>query len=263
MARFTVNLEDDVKPTPQADSVKPVKVKAAKLPGAKSPWPRRLAIIGGSLAVILVIAGIGSYVYWRSLRTTPQYSLALLVDAAKAEDQKTIDTLVDFDAVVNDFVPQVTNKAVELYGKGLPPKVIGQLAQIAAPVMPAVKERAKAELPRVVRDRVAQFGNVPFFAMVLGASRYLDITVTGDTALIKSKLPEHPLELKMKRNGDRWQIAGVKDEKLATEIAQKIGQQLIAIAQKGGVKKAADTMGVGGLTDLLKKAEEITNGNGK
>ena len=49
--------------------------------------------------------------YWRSLRSTPQYSLALLVDAAKRGDNAAVDSLIDSDAVVDDFMPQVTGES--------------------------------------------------------------------------------------------------------------------------------------------------------
>ena len=218
---------------------------------------RPFAIAGIVIFVVLLIAGVGSYVYWQSLKSTPQYSLALLVDAAKRDDQKTIDSLVDVDSVVDDFLPQITGKAVELYGRGLPPTIVGQLTKLAAPMLPAVKDKARAELPVLIRDRVERFGNVPFAAMVIGAERYLEIKVTGDTATVKSKLPEHPLELKMRRSGTRWQIVGVRDENLATDIAQKIGQEIIAIAMGGGVRKTNDSMNVGGLAELLKQAGEL------
>ena len=228
-------------------------VSTGKLPRGR----RILAIIAAILASLVLVGGVGSYFYWQGMKSTPQYSLALLVDAAKRDDQKTIATIVDVDAVVDDFVPQVTAKAVELYGRGLPPKIVSQLAQLAVPIMPAVKERARAELPRIIRERVERFGDVPFAAMVLGAGKYLDITISGDTALVKSKLPEHPLEMKMRRNGERWQIVGVNDDNLASEIAKKIGQDIITIALNGGARKTADTLGVGSLTNLLRQAEEL------
>lgn len=92
--------------------------------------------------------------------------------------------------------------------------------------------------------------------MVLGAGQYLDIKVSGDNAIVKSKLPEHPLELKMRRNGARWQIVGVRDEQLATDIAKKIGQEIISIAM-GGINKTANQLGIGNLADLLRQAEEL------
>ena len=99
-----------------------------------------LKIVGFVLLAVLVIGGIAGFVYWRNLKKTPQYSLALLVDAARRDDQKTIDELVDTDAVIDDFVPQITDKAVELYGRGLAPATIQKIAQAAAPFLPALKE---------------------------------------------------------------------------------------------------------------------------
>ncbi|MEP6944580.1 MAG: hypothetical protein ABJA02_01595 [Acidobacteriota bacterium] len=220
-------------------------------------WPRILGLTAGILSVIVLSGIVIGYFYWQTIKVTPQYSLALLVSAAKNDDKAETAKLVNIDSVVDDFIPQVTGKAVELYGKGLPPKIVGQLAQLAAPIVPAVKERARVELPRIIRERVEQFRNVPFAAMVIGAGRYLDIKVDGDNAVVSSKLPDHPLELKMRRSGDRWQIVGVRDDDLATDIARKIGQDIIAIAVNGGVRKTADTLGVGNLTDLLRKAEEL------
>lgn len=217
---------------------------------------RPFAIAGLILLSVLVAAAIGFLIYYQGLKSTPQYSLALLVDAAKRDDKPDIDSLIDIGAVVEDFVPQVTGKAIELYGRGVPPPVISRIERLATPILPAVKDRARAELPRVIRERTERFGYVPFFAMVMGADRYLDIVITGDTALVKSKVPEHPLEMKMRRNGARWQIVGVRDEPLATDIARKIGQEVIAIAMNGG-KDTADKFGIGNLSNLLRQAEEM------
>lgn len=210
-----------------------------------------LVVLGLALA-----GGIGFFVYYQTLKGTPQYSLALLVDAAKRDDRAEVNSLVNIDAVVEDFVPQITTKAVEMYGRGQPPEVLRKVARIALPLLPAVKERARTELPRVIRERTSQFGSVPFSAMVLGADQYLDITLNGDEATVRSKLPEHQLEMKMRKSGDRWQIVGVRDEKVATAIARKIGQEVMAVAVGGG-KRAADEFGIGNLTDLLRQAEEL------
>lgn len=218
----------------------------------KNPFAIACLVVLGLIAV----GGIGFLIYYQSLKDTPQYSLALLVHAAKRDDRGQVNSLVNTDAVVEDFVPQITNKAVEMYGRGQPPEVLRKVARLALPLLPAVKERAKAELPRVIRERTSRFGSVPFFAMVLGADQYLDIKVNGDEAIVKSKLPEHQFEVKMRRSGDRWQIVGVRDEQVATAIARKIGQEIMAIAVGGG-RQAADQFGIGNLTELLKQAEEL------
>lgn len=217
---------------------------------------RPIAIAGFVLLGLVLVSGIAFAIYYQSLKSTPQYSLALLVDAAKRDDRSEIATLVDIDAVVEDFVPQITNKAVELYGRGQSPELIRKIARIALPLLPAVKERARAELPRVIRDRTEQFGSVPFFALVMGADRYLDITTEGEIATVRSKLTDHPLELRLKRSGDRWQIVGIKEEQVATAIARRIGEQVMVVASGGG-KQAADQYGMGNLADLLRQAEEL------
>ena len=221
--------------------------------------PKQTFVIAGTVALTLtVVVLIGGLIYYHQLKNSPQYSLALLVDAAKRDDTDEIDNIVDIDAVVEDFMPQVTAKAIELYGRGLSPEAIQKATILARPLMPAVKERAKAELPRVIRERTAKYGDVPFFAMVMGASKYLDIAVTDDVAVINSKLENHPLEVKMQWNGDRWHVVGVKDDKLAASIAQKIGQQIIAIATLGGGKDTADKFGgIGNLSNTLRQAEEL------
>ncbi|MGD9564253.1 MAG: hypothetical protein AB7F88_18935 [Pyrinomonadaceae bacterium] len=209
-----------------------------------------------TVLTVAAAAGIGFYFYWRHLRTTPQYSLALIVDAAKRDDTATVGELVDIDAVVDDFLPQITGKAIELYGRNLPPDMLRRVAHIAAPVMPAVKDRARDELPGAIRKKTATFGDVPFAAMVVGADSYLDIRIDGETAIVRSKVPEHNFEVRMARNGDRWKIAGVRDEELATRIAQRIGQEIVAIAINGERSKES-RLGVKNINELLRQAEEI------
>jgi hypothetical protein len=225
---------------------------------ARSRLRKVLAIVFGVSALLMMTVAVSGYIYWQSLKGTPQYSLAMLVDAAKRDDQAGVDGMVAIDSVVDGFMPQITDKAVEMYGRGLPPQTIQRVAQVAAPVMPAIRNRAKSELPRVIREKTEKFGDVPFAAMVIGADRYLEITPEGETALVRSKLPEHSFEVRMQRNGNNtWTIVGVRDEQLATNIARRIGQDIIAIAKHRDNKAAGEKLGVRNLTELLKEAEEI------
>ena len=234
----------------------PVQLGGYTVPARRSRLKKIVLIVLGSLFAIAFVAGTGFYFYWQSLKSTPQYSLALIVDAAKRNDQTTVNRLVDIDAVVDDFLPQITNKAVELYGRGLPPDVIQRVARVAGPVMPAVKDRAREELPGAIRQKTAEFGYVPFEAMVLGAEQYLDIKIDGDSATVKSLVPEQDFEVRMKRDGGEWKIVSVKDDKLATNIAQRVGQEIIAIAANGP-NSGRSRLGVKNINDLLNEAEKI------
>ena len=234
----------------------PVALGGYTEPRKKSRFRKYIIVALGVLAALALVGTIGFYFYWQSLRDTPEYSLALIVDAAKKNDQKTVNDLVDIDAVVDDFLPQITTKAVELYGRGLQPDIIQRVARVAAPVMPAVKDRAKDELPGAIRQKTAEFGYVPFEAMVLGADQYLDIAVDGDNATVKSLIPEHDFQVTMKREGERWKIVAVKDEKLATTIAQRVGQEILAIAANGA-NSGRSRLGVKNINELLNEAEKI------
>ena len=256
MSKFTINL-DEPKPAetfaaPQSETSPTSQYQSTKKRGGAA---KALKIVGITLAAVLLLATVGGFFYWQSLKSTPQYSLALLVDAARRDDQKAIDELVDTDAVVDDFMPQVTAKAIELYGRGLPPSVLQKVEQQAAPLMPAIKQRARAEVPALIREKTKPFESFPFWAIAIGARGYMDISQEADKALIKSKIPDRPLELTMRKNGDKWQVVAIKDDVLARRIAEKIGQSLIAAAQKGALKKVGEQLGVQNLQDLQKNLD--------
>jgi hypothetical protein len=255
MSNFRVEINDtNISPPPVRNSRKAV-FEDYEVHKARSKKP--FVITGLVFLAIAAIAAISLMIYYEGLRETPQYSLALLVDAAKRDDTARIDALIDIDGVVDDFVPQITGKAIELYGRGQPPQVLSKIQDMAKPLLPAVKDRARAELPRVIRDRTERLGYVPFSAMVLGADRYIDIKINGDIAIVTSKLRDHSLQVKMRRSGPRWQIVGVSDEQLATDIARKIGQEIISIATDGSRHTADKYGGMGNLADLLRQAEEL------
>jgi hypothetical protein len=258
MSRFTVNLDETKKENTAAEktAVLPFLEQQAA-PQKPSVFVKILKIFGILSGLFLIAGGVGGYFYWQNLKKTPQYSLALLVEAARRDDQAAIDELVNTDEVVDDFMPQITDKAVELYGRNLAPATIQRMAQVAAPLLPAVKQRARSEVPNLIREKTKQFDKIPFWAIAVGASRYLDIKREGENANIKSKIADRPLEVNLKRNGDRWQVVAVKDEVLARRVAEKIGQDLILAAQKGSLRKAGEQLGVSGLDDVLKKAEDI------
>lgn len=217
---------------------------------------KRRSLIAVICLSIITAAAAGIIVYWRYLQTTPQYSLALIVDAGRRDDNADLERLIDIGAVVDGFVPQITEKAADIYARGMPRNIVSRIELVARPLMPAIKDRAKAELPSLIRKQTDRFSHVPFVGFVLGADRYLDIAIEGDIARIRSKLPEHPFEFTMRRSGDVWQIVDIRDEELATRIAQAIGQEIIGLATSGGLRRAGESLGVSNLQNLIRQAEE-------
>jgi hypothetical protein len=209
------------------------------------------------VASVIVIAGVSVFVYYKQLKKTPQYSLALLIDAARRDDKDGFNQLIDTDAVVDDFVRQVMDHAVDLYGRGVPQGVIDKVRDLASPILPAIKSQAHDRLAAAIKVRTKRFANVPFFVMVFAADRYLQIDLNGDIATVHSKIEDQPLDIKMKRNGDRWQVVGVKDDQLATDVARSIGQELMDLATTKITDAAANQLGIGNLLNLVRQAENL------
>lgn len=259
MSRFTINLN----PSPGEENSSSLNSGKRDVFTINQPTPVAPKKSGvfkkllAGLGIALLVAGVGAFFYWQSVKKSPEYSLALLVDAARREDQKQIDELIDAEAVIGDFMPQVTSKAVELYGRNLPPQAIAKVEQAAAPLIPIIRERAKLELPRVVREKTEPVKKIPRWMIALFANRAVEITTEGDAAIVKSKNPDQPLELKMKRTGSAWKITGMKDEVLARKIAERIGQDIIAAASKGGIRKTAEQLGVKNIDELKNAIGDI------
>lgn len=218
---------------------------------------RRLKIALLMLASVIVIAGASVLIYYEQLKKTPQYSLALLIDAARRDDKDQFAQLIDTDAVVDDFVQQVMDHAVDLYGRGVPQVVIDKARSLTAPILPIIKSQAHDRLAAAIKVRTQKFANVPFFVMVFAADRYLQIDVNGDVATVHSKLEDRPLDIKMKRNGDRWQVVSVKDDQLATDVARSIGQEIMQLAETKITDTAAAQLGLTNLLNLVRQAESL------
>ncbi len=255
MSHFVVNLNESEKGS-EAPGAAPDGVAAG--PPAKNRGCLRIFKIGAAaFGAILLIAAVAGYFYWQSVKRSPEYSLALLVEASRNKDQKLIDELVDTDAAVDGFIPQITDKAIELYGRNLPQAQIARVSQVLAPLLPAIKQRAREEVPRVIDEKTERFASVPYWAIAVGAGRFLDVRTEGETATVVSKIPERQFELSMRRNGERWRVVGIKDEALARRIAQTVGQELIAVSGKEGLRRASEKLGVPELENIRKKVDDI------
>jgi hypothetical protein len=221
---------------------------------------KALAVVFSVLLFLTLLAAVGGFLYLRSFSGTPQYALAEIVDAARDRDNKRIEERLDVDAVVDDFVPQITSQAVELYGRGLPSDVLKKAEIAAARVIPVIKQRARAELPELLRKKTRKFERVPFWILVIGADRYLDIETKDGTAIVRGRQNDRDLELHMREENGLWKVVAVRDEELARKVAEKIGQELIFLAKeagKNGVEEVGRRLGLDGIGDLLKQAEDI------
>jgi hypothetical protein len=197
-----------------------------------SLFKKILAVFGILLFLGILAGGVGGYLWWTNLERSPAYSLALLVEAARRDDKAQIEQLFDTNAVVDDFVPQVVDKAKERYGRGFPPQVVSRATQLLTPILPAVKERAKQEIPRIIREKAQLAPEVSPWIFATGLKRVANVQETGDKTIVQAEVQNRKFELEMQRAGTRWKVVKIKDDVLADKIAEDVAQKILAIANK-------------------------------
>jgi hypothetical protein len=192
-----------------------------------------LLIFLALIAVILLGLLAGGYFWWQSYKTRPNYSLALLVDAAQRNDMQTFDSLVDMDRVVDGFVPQVLEKAGAQSAAGLPAgggAVRKQLQSVLLRFAPQIKQRAREEVAGQVKELSARAENKPFLLVALGMPFAVDTKQEADAAHVNAAFKDRHIELTMQRAGERWKVTGVKDDVLASRILESVSRELPANA---------------------------------
>ena len=239
MSKIVVNLQPEPEKTVntgRSHAAQPSfapNVIAAKPKKKRSLFLKILLVLVGLLFVAAIVGAVAGYWWWTNLQKSPAYSLALLVDAARKDNKPSIEQYLDTDAVVDDFVPQVTEKATERYGRGFPPQVVAKATQQLQPllqqVLPQIKETAKREIPQIIKEKAKSAPDVSPWMLAVGLGRVINVVQTGDTATVKADLQSRPVELKMQRTGDRWKIVGAKDDQLADKIADQVAQKVQAI----------------------------------
>lgn len=185
------------------------------------------------VGVVLVLL-VSSYVWWRGFERSPAYSLALLVDAAQRDDKQAVESLINADTIAEGFIPQVVEK---LAGQGsqLTPQARAQLTNVMPQLLPRVRETMRDEVARNLKELSKDdSGRTPFFVKALGVRGFTDVKEQGDTASVAVKSDARALDLTMKREGDRWRVVNVKDDKLATDIAARLASSIPANAPAPG-----------------------------
>src|SRR5213075_29042 len=65
------------------------------MPRQRSRIVKVLAILAVSLLVIVVLAAGGVFLWWQHYKTTPAYSLAVLIDGAQRNDMTAVQSIID------------------------------------------------------------------------------------------------------------------------------------------------------------------------
>jgi flagellar basal body-associated protein FliL len=191
-----------------------------------------IGIIAIVLALIVLGAVVGGFLWWRSYKTRPAYSLALLVDAAQRNDAKAMDEIIDTDKIVANLIPQVTEKALGRYAAALTGPLSKQVESLVPKLLPDIKDKVRDEVSNQVKEMGKRAEGKPFILIALGVPYVVGISEEGETAKVTANLEDRQTELTMQRNGERWKIVGVKDDALAARMVDNIAKNLPAVGSE-------------------------------
>ncbi|AHJ99843.1 hypothetical protein [Hymenobacter swuensis] len=200
-----------------------------------------------TILLVLLALAAGGYLYYRQLRTGPEYSLMQAYKAMTDHDVDTFERYVDIGSVTGNLVDQVAEQGAAL--GGLNP---GGLAMTGALQLfkPQLARTARAQVKRYVEtgsaQAAAEAGSAgPLNVSVLGlagkvvgeGSRFKGIKYTrkeGEQAFVGLELtqPRYDttlvLEVSMRNQGDYWQATAISNSgEIIRQIARWEKQRLI------------------------------------
>ena len=208
---------------------------------------RILAVIGILFVVIIVGAVLGAFLWWQHYKTTPAYSIALLVDAAQRNDTVAVEKIVDTDKIVDNFSTQVTEKAAGRYGAALSNSVRKQIEALVPSLLPALKQQVRDGVAARVKEISQNADKKPFIVVALAVPYVVNITTEGDKAKASAVIREQQVELELQRDGDAWKVVAVHDDALLQRIVDEVIKGLPAI-------------GAGDELDLRKQLKKLPRG---
>jgi len=198
--------------------------------GGRKPrrWLRVLAILAGLVLVLVVVAAVGGFLWWRHYQTTPAYTVTVMIDALQRNDLAEFDKHVNYDEIAKNMVASITQKAAGRYGLALNSAVQAQIEK-QVPTLPSLKQTIHDEVAKDVTEFATIMGPRGFITLLFLLPRYTTITGEGDTANVKAWLPDRVIEMTMKRDGDRWQVTEVKDDLIVQHVVDNVMKELPAI----------------------------------
>jgi len=182
-----------------------------------------LALVVVACIVVVAIAGFFS---WRRFQASPEYSLALLVDAAQRNDQEQIANLIDDDEVAKNMIAAVSQKAIERYGGTTNATTQQQIDKLMPTLLPQVKQTIHTEVANQIKTFAGSSEPKPFIVLLLTVPSLVKITTEGDTAKATASVSNRNIDLTLHRDGDRWKVVGVNDDAMVQRVADSVMKDL-------------------------------------
>ncbi len=199
--------------------------------GAGRPrrWPKVLAFIAAFLIVMVLIAAVGIFLWWRYYQTTPAYSVALIIDAAQNNQMDEFDKRINDEEIAKRMIANVSQKVSARYGVAINASIQKEIDNLMPRLMPKVKQTIHEETAKEIKEFATKTSPKPFVVVALAVPSFVEITTQGDTAKATSKLNDRTIEIGMQRDSDRWKVVEVNDDVLVQRIVDSLMKELPAI----------------------------------
>jgi hypothetical protein len=172
--------------------------------------------------IFLLIGSLAAVVWWQYYKTTPAYSLAILVDAAQRNDTAAFDEVFDVNQVAESFASQVAKSK----GINLPGWLGSGLQSISPRVTDIIKPIVREGVRRRIYDLGVQSDGKLFLLTALGILIKANIIKEGNRATATITHREQTLKLRLERTDRHWKVVSVNDDALAARIMADVANEL-------------------------------------
>jgi hypothetical protein len=201
-----------------------INLDGPKTDGAKPGrrWRRVLGILAVLVLVGVVAVAVGGFLWWRHYQSTPDYTLGLILDAARRNDLAEYQKRFDDEEIAKNMTAVVSQKTSERYGY-TGNSTAQQVIDNALPSLsPAVKQTIHDELLLVMKNFAAAPEQRSFIPLVTAASTFMTVTKEGDTAKATGRINGHRIELTMRPDADRWKVTAVDDDLIVQRVVDTV-----------------------------------------
>lgn len=192
-------------------------------------WPKVLAILASLVAVVVVLVAVGGFFLWRHYQSTPAYSLALLIDAAQRNDLPGFQARIDDEEIAKDMIATVNQKAAGRYGLAMSDSLQQQLDERMSSLAPRLKQTVQDEVAKEIKSFASASESRSFVFLLIAIPRLVTITLEGETARASAPFGNRIVELRLRRDADRWKIVGFKDDLVVQRVVDSVMKDLPAI----------------------------------
>ncbi|RSK46680.1 DUF2939 domain-containing protein [Hymenobacter perfusus] len=199
------------------------------------------------LLILLAVLAVGGYLYYRQLRTGPEYSLMQAYKAVTDHDVATFERYVDIGSVTSNLVDQVAEQGAALSGLNSGGLALTGALQLFKPQLArTAREQVRRYVETGSAQAAAEAGSAgPLNVSVLGlagkvvgeGSRFKGIKYTrkeGNQAFIGLEFTQPlydttlVLEVSMRNQGDYWQATAISNSgALIRQVARLEKQRLL------------------------------------